>query len=141
MFDHIMVPIDLGYVETLEPALAKVADLARHYNATITYVGVTSNSPNSVARTPEEYQQKLEAFAQKRHAAHGRPVAAKVYRSTDPIANLDDLLLQAVDDVGADLVIMATHLPRSLDIVLPAHGGTLASRTSASVFLLRHDQG
>jgi len=140
MFQHIMVPVDLAHMETLEPALQVVADMARYYDASITYVGITSNSPNSVARTPDEYQQKLEAFAQQRHAVHGRPVSAKVYGSTDPIANLNDLLVNAINDVNADLVIMATHLPKSLDVFIPAHGDTVAARTHTSIFLVRAQQ-
>ncbi len=140
MFQHIMVPVDLAHMETLEPALQVVADMARHYDATITYVGITSNSPSSVARTPEEYQQKLEAFARKRHAVHGRPVSARAYGSTDPTANLDDLLVNAIEDVNADLVIMATHLPRSLGVFIPAHGDAVAARARTSIFLVRAQQ-
>ncbi|MGM0521254.1 MAG: universal stress protein [Pseudomonadota bacterium] len=137
MFKHIMVPIDLAHIDVLEPSLDVVADMAKHYDAKITYVGVTSNTPNSVARTPNEYEQKLDAFAQKRHSVHGQPVTAKAYGSTDPVANLDDILVKAIDELGADLIIMATHLPKKLDAVMPAHGGKVASHTDASVFLVR----
>lgn len=137
MFNNIMVPVDLTHIEVLEPSLGVVADMAKHYDASITYVGVTSNAPNSVARTPDEYQQKLEAFAQKRHDVHGQPVTAKVYTSTDPVANIDDILAESIDELDIDLVIMATHLPRHLDIVMPSHGGKIATHTDASVFLVR----
>jgi universal stress protein F len=137
MFNNIMVPVDLAHLETLEPALSVVADLAKQYNAHITYVSVTANTPTSVARTPQEYEQKLEAFAQERHKVHGQPVSSKVYSSTDPMANIDTLLEKAIDEVGADLVMMATHLPRHLDIVMPSHGGKVATHTNASVFLIR----
>ncbi|XGA79328.1 universal stress protein [Halomonas sp. CH40] len=137
MFKHIMVPVDLAHIEVLEPSLKVVADTAKHYDASITYVGVTSTAPNSVARTPDEYQQKLEAFAQKRHSVHGQPVTAKVYSSTDPVANVDDILVKSIDELGIDLVIMATHLPRHLDAVMPSHGGKVATHTDASVFLVR----
>ncbi|WP_017430965.1 universal stress protein [Vreelandella jeotgali] len=140
MFQHIMVPVDLAHMDTLEPALGVVADMARHYDANITYVGITTGTPSSVARTPGEYEQKLEAFAQQRHSVHGRPVTAKVYQSPDPIANMDDLLVDAVDDTNADLVIMATHLPRSLDAIIPANGDKVAARTSSSIFLVRAPQ-
>ncbi|MGS2742821.1 universal stress protein [Halomonas sp. LS-001] len=137
MFNNIMVPVDLAHIEVLESSLEVVADMAKHYDASITYVGVTSNTPNSVARTPDEYQQKLEAFAQKRHDVHGQPVSVKVYASTDPIANIDDILVKSIDELDVDLVIMATHLPRHLDIVMPSHGGKVATHTDASVFLVR----
>ena len=137
MFNNIMVPVDLAHLETLEPALSVVADLAKQYDAHITYVSVTANTPTSVARTPQEYEQKLEAFAQERLKVHGQPVSSKVYSSTDPMANIDTLLEKAIDEVGADLVMMATHLPRHLDIVMPSHGGKVATHTNASVFLIR----
>ncbi|WP_434986471.1 universal stress protein [Vreelandella zhaodongensis] len=137
MFKHIMVPVDLAHMSVLESSLDVVADMAKHYDASITYVGVTSSAPNSVARTPDEYQQKLEAFAQHRHSVHGQPVAAKVYATTDPTANIDDILVESIDELGIDLVIMATHLPRHLDVVMPSHGGKVATHTSASIFLVR----
>ena len=137
MFKNIMVPVDLAHLETLEPALSVVADMAKQYDEKITYVGVTANTPTSIARTPQEYEQKLDAFAQDRHKVHGQPVSIKVYSSTDPVANVDDLLVKAIDETGADLVMMATHLPRHLDIVMPSHGGKVATHTDASVFLLR----
>lgn len=137
MFTNIMVPVDLAHLNVLEPALAIVADLAKHYDARITYVSVTANTPTSIARTPQEYEQKLDAFAQKRHQVHGQPVSIKVYSSTDPIANVDQQLVDAVEETGADLVMMATHLPRHLDIVMPSHGGKVATHTDASIFLIR----
>jgi len=140
VFNNIMVPVDLAHLDTLEPSLSIVADMAKQYDARITYVSVTANTPTSVARTPQEYEQKLDAFAQERHQVHGQPVGIKVYSSTDPIANVDDLLVKAIDEIGADLVIMATHLPRHLDIVMPSHGGKVATHTDASVFLLRVTQ-
>lgn len=140
MFKHIMVPVDLAHIEVLEPSLKVVADTAKHHDASITYVGVTSTAPNSVARTPDEYQQKLEAFAQERHGVHGQPVAAKVYTSTDPIADIDDILVKSIGDNDIDLVIMATHLPSHLDAVIPSHGGKVATHTDASVFLVRPSQ-
>lgn len=140
MFTHIMVPVDLAHLDILEPSLSTVADLAKHYNARITYVSITANTPTDVARTPQEYEQKLEAFAQARHQVHGQPVSSKVYSSADPIANIDKQLVEAVDDIGADVVMMATHLPRHLDIVMPSHGGKVATHTNASVFLIRTAQ-
>tara|TARA_R110002012_G_scaffold11866_5_gene53101 strand:- start:2985 stop:3407 length:423 start_codon:yes stop_codon:yes gene_type:complete len=140
MFTNIMVPVDLAHLEALEPALDVVANMAKQYDTRITYVSVTANTPSSIARTPQEYEQKLEAFAQERHKVHGQPVSIKVYSSTDPVANIDSLLEEAIAEVNADLVMMATHLPRHLDIVMPSHGGKLATHTDVSVFLIRMGQ-
>ncbi|WP_163577527.1 universal stress protein [Halomonas faecis] len=137
MYRKIMVPIDLAHLDVLEPSLATVADLARHYDAEICYVGVTATQPGSVARTPEEYQQKLDAFADERAKVHGQPVSTRTITSPDPVADLDDLLIDAIDDVGADLVVMPTHPPKHLDVLMPSHGGKVATHTDVSVFLVR----
>ena len=137
MYQKIMVPIDLAHIELIEPTLETVADLARHYDAEVCYVGVTSNAPSSVARSPQEFAQKLEAFAQKRHEVHGQPVSTHTINSPDVIADLDDNLVKAIKDVGADLVVMPTHPPKHLDVIMPSHGGKVATHTDVSVFLVR----
>ncbi|MGJ7458959.1 universal stress protein [Halomonas sp. MA07-2] len=137
MYHKIMVPIDLAHIEVIEPTLQTVADLARHYDAEVCYVGVTSSAPGSVARTPEQFAQKLEAFAQKRAEVHGQPVSIHTIVSPDPIADLDDDLIEAIKEVGADLVVMPTHPPKHLDVIMPSHGGKVATHTDVSVFLVR----
>lgn len=140
MFDKIMVPVDLAHLGLLEPSLHVAADQARHYGAEICYVSVASATPGPVARTPDEYRRKLEAFARERSEVHGQGVSTRVITSADPSADLDDLLVEAIDDVGADMVVMSTHPPRHQDVVIPSHGGKIARHTTASVFLVRHAQ-
>ncbi|WP_136248781.1 universal stress protein [Halomonas borealis] len=137
MFKKILVPVDLAHIEVIEPSLQVVAEQAKHYGAEVCYVAVAATTPGSVARTPEEHQQKLEAFAQERAKVHGQPVSARVITTPDPIADLDDVLVDAIDEADADLVIMPTHPPKHLDAVIPSHGGKVATHTEASVFLVR----
>ncbi|SDO16621.1 Nucleotide-binding universal stress protein, UspA family [Halomonas shengliensis] len=141
MYRKIMVPVDLAHLKVIEPALQTVADLAQHYGAEVCYVGITANTPGSVARTPEEFTQKLKAFAQERAEVHGQPVSTHTIVSPDPIADLDDDLIKAIDEVGADLVVMPTHPPKHVDVIMPSHGGKVATHTKASVFLVRPGAG
>lgn len=140
MFNKIMVPVDLAHLKVIEPSLQAAADMAHYYQAEVCYVGVTAVTPGSVARTPEEYAQKLEAFAKARGKIHGQPVSSKTISRVDPTADLVDTLVEAIDQVGADLVVMPTHAPHHLDIVMPANGSQVASRTDASIFLVRPPQ-
>ncbi len=137
MFQRIMVPIDLAHIDQLSRPLQVAADAARHYGAEVWYVAVTSDAPGSVARTPQEYQRKLDAFVAEQSTLHGQPTHGRVIISPDPVADLDDTLVHAIKDLGADLVVMGTHLPRHLDAVMPSHGGKVATHTKASVFLVR----
>ncbi|QFU00694.1 Universal stress protein family protein [Halomonas sp. THAF5a] len=141
MFKKIMVPVDLAHLDVIEPSLRIVADQAKHYGAEVCYVGITAATPGAVARTPEEYTRKLEAFAQERAKVHGQPVSTHTIVSPDPIADLDDDLIKAIDEVGADLVVMPTHPPKHVDAVIPSHGGKVATHTKASVFLVRPGAG
>jgi len=137
MFNKIMVPVDLAHLDALEKALTVAADLSRHYRAGLCYVGVTTSQPSAVARTPQEYELKLRAFAHEHAPDSGHEPTARVYNSHDPSADLDNILVQAINDVGADLVVMATHLPTHLDAIMPANGAKIATHTEASVFLVR----
>lgn len=140
MFKKIMVPVDLAHLSVIEPSLQAAADMAGFYQAEVCYVGVTAVTPGSVARTPEEYAKKLEAFALERGKIHGQPVSSKTIQRVDPSADLVDTLVEAIDTIGADLIVMPTHAPRNLDIVMPANGSQLAAKTNASVFLVRPRQ-
>ena len=52
MFRHIMVPVDLAHEATLAHALSVAADLAKHWGAQVTYVGVASSAPGKLAHNP-----------------------------------------------------------------------------------------
>lgn len=137
MFSKIMVPIDLAHVDRMTGAVSMAADLAKLYDAQVCYVSATTPTPSAVAHTPEEYKAKLEAFAQKEAAEHGQTATSHMVISHDPTASLDDDLVKAVDEVGADLVVMATHVPNIGDLIWASNGSRLASHTKASVCLVR----
>ena len=60
-----------------------------------------------------------------------------MYNSHDPVVDLDEILVRAVSELQADLVVMATHLPRHIDAIMPANGSKVAAHTNVSVFLVR----
>lgn len=137
MYRKMLVPVDLAHLDSLQRALQVAADLGKHYETEICYLSVTQSAPSSVAKSPEDYEQKLEAFANEQARTHGRPVSAKVLVSADPAVELDDKLIHAIDDVGADLVVMGTHHHGKHDIIMPSNGSHVAKETNASIFLVR----
>ncbi|TQE98546.1 MAG: universal stress protein [Spiribacter salinus] len=137
MFKKMLVPVDLAHIDGLQRALTTASDLGKHYETEICYISVTSSAPGSVARTPEEYQEKLEKFAHEQARTHGQRVSARVVVSIDPAVELDDKLIEAIEDVGADLVVMATHHHGRHDIIMPSNGSEVAKHTNASIFLVR----
>ncbi len=137
MFSSIMTPVDLAHLERLRKSLDVAAGLARQYDARVTYVAVTTPEPTSVAHSPEEFAAKLEAFASSEAESQGIAAGSKSLVSHDPSADLDKTLLHAVDDIGADLVVMQSHVPNLADYLWPSNGGSIAAHSKASVFVVR----
>ncbi|MCF3972322.1 universal stress protein [Paracoccus salsus] len=137
MFKKILVPVDLGHLDRLQKALAVAAAEAGHHAASVVYMGVTEETPGAVAHNPKEYEAKLADFAAEQAKAHGITAEGLAVVSTDPAAEINKLILKAVKDTGADLVVMASHPPRMLDWILPSHGGHVAEHAEISVFVIR----
>ena len=137
MYTKILVPVDLEHLERLTKAIGLAEELGRQYGAEICYVGVTTALPSKIAHTPGEYTQKLEGFAQQQATASGLTAGAKVYVSHDPTVDLNETLLRAIDELGADLVVMASHVPGVAEHIFASHGGAVASHAKISVFLVR----
>lgn len=137
VFKTIMVPVDLAHKEDLGKALTCAADLAGHYGAEVIYVGVTTNAPSSTAHNPKEYKEKLEAFAKEQSSGKNFSARAEVVISHDPRSDVDEVLLNTVKDIGADMVVMASHMPNILDYVWPSNGGKIAEHAKCTVMVVR----
>jgi nucleotide-binding universal stress UspA family protein len=137
MYTKIMVPVDLAHVDKLDKALTTATDLARHYRIPVCYVGVTAEAPTSVAHTPKEYGDKLAAFGASQAEQHGLEVTTKAYPSHDPSIDLDRTLIDAAKENGADLIVMASHVPGLTDHIFHSNAGTVASYSKVSVFVVR----
>lgn len=137
MYKKIMVPIDLAHTDKLDKALTTAADLSKHYGAPMCFVGVTAAVPSAVARDPEEFARKLEAFAAEQAARRGVEVTAKTVTSHDPARDLDTVLHDQIHALGVDLVVMASHVPGLADYLFASNAGFLAAHTDTSVFIVR----
>ena len=137
MFQRILAPVDLAHLEKLERALKITVDEAQRHGASVTYVSVAASAPGELAHNPDEFRAKLEAFAKQQAESGNIDTAALAVITHDPAIDVDDALLQAVKDTGADLVIMASHKPGLAEYFWPSNGGKVASHTSASVFVVR----
>lgn len=137
MFKRIMAPVDLSHIDMLGRALDCAADLAKHYGVPITYVGVTSSAPGPLAHNPKEFSQRLGAFAASEALRHGVETSAHTAIAHDPATDVDDALMRAIDETGADLVVMASHVPNVMDYIWPSNGGKLAEHANCSVMVVR----
>ncbi len=137
MFKQIMVPVDLAHLPKIERALQVAADLAAHYGAAVSYVSVTTPLPGSLAHNPKEFSAKLAEFTAADAEKRGIEAEPHMVLAHDPTTDIDDVLVKAVKDTGADLVVMASHKPSRADYFWPSNGGKLATHTGVSVMLVR----
>lgn len=136
MFKHIMAPVDLGHLEGLEHALKVTADLAKLYDCDVTYVAVGASTLAASAQ-PRGIRAETGEFAASQGELHGVRTKHHAMTSHDPTTEMDDALLKAVDETGADLVVMQSHVPGLMDYIWPSNGGKIAGHAKVSVMVVR----
>ena len=98
---------------------------------------MTAETPTEVAHTPREFGEKLREFGARQSEKHGLDVDTAAYPSHDPAVDLDDTLIAAAKENGADLIVMASHVPGLREHIFASHAGTVASHAAVSVFVIR----
>lgn len=136
MFKNIMVPVDLENRDEIKRAVETAADLAKHYGAQVTFVGVTSSAPGAAA-SPHAFEKALDEYAAGIAGRHGIATAAKSVVCHDPAVELDDSLRRACRELGSDLIVMASHHPGIMEHLISSNAGYLASHADVSVFVVR----
>ena len=139
MFKHIMVPVDLAEKDALHKAVWVAADLARHYGARMNLVSISGGLQGNVSHSHEEYGRRLALYAEEIANANKIKVGSMNYSVPDPSVEVDQKLMQLIEELNADLVVMASHQPRWIDYIINSHGGRLASHAPISVFVVRGD--
>ncbi len=137
MYKAIMVPVDVAHMDKLDKALTTAADLAAHYKGTATLVAVTANPPDEFGRTFEEFAANLEKLAAEEGKKRGVTFASKAVTTPDPRRELDDVLKAQAHALGADLIIMGSHVPHFAEYIISSNAGYLASHVDTSVFIVR----
>jgi nucleotide-binding universal stress UspA family protein len=137
MFSKIMVPVDLVHKDTLQKALDVAGDMAKQYGASIDVVSVGGELPGELGHTPREFGDRLQGFADELREKYGVTVKADPLMAHDPAVETTAELMKAIDKIGADLVIMASHKPGFVEHIFSSHGGYIAQHAKVSVFVVR----
>lgn len=137
MFKKIMFPVDLGALDALERALDIAVRLARAGNAELCFVGVYGSAPSADAHYTAEYRDKLTAFAEQQGAAHKLKTSTHPAFSHDPGVEIASTLLDAIGEIGADAVVMASHIPGWMEHIFHSNAGYVACHAPISVFVVR----
>lgn len=137
MYKRIMVPVDLAHAEALDKALTTAGDLARHYDASLVLVGATGSEPSAVARSPEDFARRLAAFASRIGDRFGVQTTSDPLHLHDVTVDLDPKLTRHATEIGADLIVMASHVPGVADYLFGSNAGHVAQHAPMSVMVVR----
>ncbi|MFX0541737.1 universal stress protein [Roseovarius sp. S4756] len=137
MFNHIMVPVDLVHKDKQQKALAVAGEMAKTHNAKVHVVSVGGELPSTLGHNPKEFGGLLDAFTKSLTDEYGVTVEAYPVQSTDPAVDTTRKLMESIDDLGIDLVIMASHEPGVMEHIFSSHGGYIAQHAKCSVFIVR----
>lgn len=137
MIESILFPVDLAHKDALETAVSVAGSLARQHGAKLTLVGVTGSAPTEAAHTPREYDQNLAAYANEVAEGTGLPVEFRSLVDNDVAVDLGKLLVRTSDDMGVDLIVMASHIPGFLEHIFTSNAGYVASHAKCSVYVVR----
>lgn len=137
MFSTIMVPVDLIHKDTLTKALDVAGDLAKRHGAKIEVVSVGGELPSELGHNAGEFSETVTAFAASLREKYGVTVEAEPIISHDPEVETTSALMDAIERTGADLVVVASHVPGFLEHIFSSHGGYIAQHARVSVFVVR----
>ncbi|MFK7943308.1 MAG: universal stress protein [Paracoccaceae bacterium] len=137
MVAPIMVPVDLAHAKELEKSVKLAVEIANLQNASLTLVSVTEAGPSEVAKSEGGYAKALEDFGAELSDTHRLKVDTITVHSVDTTAELGDRLIATADDMGAEVIVMASHVPGVLEHFFASNAGYVASHAKCSVFVVR----
>ena len=134
MYETILVPVDLGHAEEGSKALRRARKMGGR-QARIVALYVAPDIPGFVAtQLPEEVMEEHLAEARAKLSTHAVGVGAEVeVRSGHPSTGI----LEYANEIGADLIIMASHHPGVQDYFLGSTAARVVRHAECSVLVER----
>ena len=131
MYKHILVPVDLGDVDASEKAVAVARHVARRDGSRISVVSVVPAWPEDLSRTPHDYEPELDAYVDAARDGADMDGEVKVGGS------ISGRIIEAIEDKGIDLVVMASHNPRITDYLIGSNAAHVVLHSPCSVLVVR----
>ncbi|MCC2110500.1 MAG: universal stress protein [Hyphomicrobiales bacterium] len=142
MFSKIVVPVDPAEPKFSKPSIDSAVGFAKQYDSKIWMVCVLQVLPGLVAEyLPPDYEKTAAANAARKLeemvAEYGLPEGTiKVLVRNGGVYHE---VLDAVDEVGADLIIMNSHRPGMSTYLLGSNAAKIVRHANCSVLVIRDD--
>ena len=140
MFKTILLPLDFAQESSWKKALPVALALREAYGASLHLVNVVPNYFHGGMEQyfPPDYEQKLIDDAKASMAAfiaeHLAGKDAKGHIVQGPIYHR---IIETAENVGADLIVMASHRPGLADYLIGPNAARVATHTPRSVMIVR----
>ena len=142
MFSNILLPIDLGSLESQEKAIGTAAVMAENQGARLHILSIVpdlgagfvgSFFPRDFqARAMEEARKQIEAFVLERFPGQTN-VSPLIAHGT-----IYQEILKVAEDSSADLIVLTSHHPEAKDYMLGTNASRVVRHAHCSVLVVRN---
>jgi nucleotide-binding universal stress UspA family protein len=140
MFKTILVPVDLGEVETAQPAIEKAIELAKTAGGSLRLIYVRAIVPVTYMEfMPPAFDEDQQGEAEKRLAKLAAKVALPAERVSAVVrlGSVYNEVLDEAEQTGADLVVIGSHRPTMATYLLGSNAATIVRHAKCSVLVVR----
>jgi nucleotide-binding universal stress UspA family protein len=140
MFKTILVPVDLGEVETARPALDKAVELAASVDGEVRLIYVRAIVPVTYMEfMPPAFDQEQQDEADNKLARLAASVKLPAER-VSAVVRLGSVYGEVLDEAektGADLIVIGSHRPSMATYLLGSNAATIVRHAKCSVLVVR----
>ena len=140
MYKAIMLPIDLGHDSSWKKAIPVALRLAETFGVPMHAVTVVQNMRNAAVTQyfPKDYEETLVKNAEEKLSALvAREMPGVAVTTHVAVGQVYREIVRAADANGCDLIVMASHRPELVDILIGPNADHVVRHTTASVMVVR----
>jgi nucleotide-binding universal stress UspA family protein len=140
MFKTILVPVDLGEIETARPALDKAVELAASADGEVRLIYVRAIVPVTYMEfMPPAFDQEQQGEADNKLAkiAAGVKLPAERVSAVVRLGSVYGEVLDEAEKTGADLIVIGSHRPSMATYLLGSNAATIVRHAKCSVLVVR----
>ena len=140
MYKTLLVPIDIGDVETAGPALDRAVALADGSNGTIRLIHVRSLVPVAYMEfVPATFdiEQQRDAEARLADLAASLAFPAERISTVVRLGSVYNEVLQEAETTGSDLIVVGSHRPTMATYLLGSNASAIVRHATCSVLVVR----
>ncbi len=140
MFKNILVAVDLDHDTLVDDLLRAASDIANTHRSQVHLLNVVAAAPAVVSQfLPENYEKMASGKIEKDLAALAATVdlAEGAAASTVRFGDIYQEILAHAGNIGADLIIVASHKPDIGDYLLGTTASRIVRHASCSALVIR----